>query len=44
VGDRCGIQQRPSLSEPDLYQLPIDVAEGAMAKRTPPESLAFVSI
>jgi hypothetical protein len=31
-------------SEPDLNQLPIDVAEGAIANRTPPESLPFIGI
>jgi hypothetical protein len=31
-------------SEPDLHQLPIDMAESAITKRTPPEPLAFVGI
>jgi hypothetical protein len=34
----------PRSSDPDLHQLPIDVAEGAMAKRTPPEPQALVGI
>ena len=30
--------------DPDLHQLPVGVAEGAIAKRTPPESLPFIGI
>jgi hypothetical protein len=46
VGDRCLTQAtgKAQGSEPDLHQLPIDMAEGAIAKRTPPEPLAFIGI
>ena len=43
-GDRCRNPQRRRASESDLHQLPIDMAECAIAKRAPPESLAFVAI
>jgi hypothetical protein len=46
VGDRCLTQPtgKAQDSEPDLRQVPIDVAGGAIAKRTPPEPLAFIGI